>query len=187
MSNTRNPNGWDTLNQKEVQSYFAGGTYHIVNTDTNTNWVMFPRNNKTRYTSFVYEADLTKIDGPDDKNYGIAFRNEGVDGYSFFIRGDGVYQLTRYVDSLFKAGQGGFDRMIEPTRDAGGVVNQGNQKNRLKVAARGPEITVYVNDKFLGTVRETKDEARKDGTIGIIAGPGVHITVNAVRVFDVGG
>lgn len=181
-----NTNGWDVVDNDNVESFFAGGTFHINNFySTNTNWQTTPRNHRTNYASLALEADLVKVDGPDDKAYGVGFRLVGIDGYDFLIRGNGTFTLGRYVESLQQAGQNGYDLMINPTQAPPGVINTGNARNRLKVIARGPNITLYINDRWVADVVETKREARTEGTFGVVVGQDVSITVSAVRVFEV--
>lgn len=181
-----NVNGWDVVNNANVSSYFLGGRFYIENFySSNTNWQTTPRNHRTNYASLVLEADLEKIDGPDDKGYGIGFRLVGVDGYDFLIRGNGTYSLGRYVEALQRQNQAGYDLMIEPTNAPPGVINTGNAKNRLKVVARGTNITLYINDRWVADVIETKLEARREGTFGIVVGQNLTVAVSAVRVFEV--
>ncbi|GIW05823.1 MAG: hypothetical protein KatS3mg060_0628 [Dehalococcoidia bacterium] len=181
-----NVNGWDVVDNDNVSSYFLGGKFHIENYySTNTNWQTTPRNHRTNYASLALEADLEKLDGPDDKGYGIGFRLVGIDGYDFLIRGNGTYSLGRYVEALQRQNQAGYDLMIEPTRAPAGVINTGNAKNRLKVVARGNNITLYINDRWIADVVETKPEARREGTFGIVVGQNVTVAVSAVRVFEV--
>ncbi|MCL6649632.1 MAG: serine/threonine protein kinase [Chloroflexi bacterium] len=182
-----NRNGWDVVSNERVRSAFTPEGFRIDNTyATNTNWQTTPRNHRTVYASLALEVDLVKLDGPDDRSYGISFRVAGVDGYDFLIRGNGTYLLGRYVEALQQAGQNGYDLMIEPTPAPPGVINLGNSPNRLKVVARGPNITLYINDRWVADAVETKREARRDGTFGIIVGQGVSVLVKAVRVFEVG-
>ncbi|MCS6800916.1 MAG: protein kinase [Dehalococcoidia bacterium] len=180
-----NANGWDVVDNNNVRAYFRGGRYIIENFyPTSTNWQTTPRNHRTIYASLVLEADLEKLDGPDDKGYGIGFRLVGVDGYDFLIRGNGTYSLGRYVEALQRQNQAGYDLMIEPTRAPPGVINLGNAKNRLKVVARGNNITLYINDIWVADVIETKPEARREGTFGIVVGQNLTVAISAVRVFE---
>jgi hypothetical protein len=172
-----NTNNWCTADFPDRQFYFIGGTYHIVNqTPSSTYWC--PKTDLV-YSSLAFEADMTKVGGPDKWDYGIVFRQNGQDGYFFSITGDGRYALSRHVAAL-----DGFDNLINFTpTDA---VRKGDSKNRLKVVARGPEITLYINDFWVATYRDTNAFAAPSGNIALFVGPGVHASVSAVRVFAVG-
>jgi serine/threonine-protein kinase len=181
-----NRNGWDVVDNSNVTSYFQNNQFHVENHyTTNTNWQTTPRNNRTQYASMAYEVDMIKLDGPDDKSYGIGFRIAGLDGYDFFIRGNGSYSLGHYSEALQRSGQDGYDFLIEPTQAPAGIINLGNAKNRLKVVARGPQIVLYVNDRYLNEVQATKREFQTTGTIALVVGQDLHVDFTAVRLFEV--
>jgi hypothetical protein len=177
-----NTNSWDLSDDDDLVMYFEDGAYHIENTgNTDTTYFTSPKG-KPNFGSFAMEAEISKVDGPDDKGYGIGFRAQGVDGYDFLISGDGRYQLSRYVEFLQQQNNAGFDRVIEWTKAPAGVINTGDARNKLKVVCRGSEITLYINDKYVATFNETNSNATKEGTIGLDAGTGVSIIAHSLKI-----
>lgn len=171
-----NTNGWCVVDQADRQFYFVGGTYHMVNQTTDLS-IWCPKTDRT-FSSFAFEADIAKVAGPNNWGFGLIFRQNGRDGYRFSIAGDGHYSLSRYVAALED-----YDDLIKFTLSD--AVRKGDTKNRLKVVARGNEITLYINDFWVAQIRDTGAFAVTSGNIGMYVGPGVHMTVNAVRVFAV--
>jgi hypothetical protein len=186
MNASADPNGWIANDSRGLRTFYRDGVFHMENTSPNNNFVIFPTKSTARYTNLAYEVDFTKVGGPDNGRYGLKFRADTstLEGYNFFITADGRFEITRWVEAL--RAQGGYDRMIDLTPDTTGAIKTGNAKNRMKVVARGPEITIYVNDVHLATVREDKPGTRTTGAVGLIVGSdGVYVNVTAVRVFEV--
>jgi hypothetical protein len=168
-----------------MSTYYRDGGFHIVNANSGYFASVSPTRFSQRIADFACEADLTKLAGPDNVRYGLQFRHDAVrnDSYHFNITGAGNLQVARWVESL--RSQGGWDSLLPLTVDRRTVINAGNASNRLKVVARGPEITVSVNDVPLRQLVENKITMPVIGTIGINVGEGLSITVSAVRVFAV--
>lgn len=180
-----------TFNGGAFVQYYQNGEYHIDNrSEMDLRNVDVP----LRYVDMVYEVDLRKVAGRDDGFYGLMFRLHELESYFFLISGDGHYQLVRHVGHGNGQGHPGggdldgwdLEGMIPATDDTAGVINRGDAGNRLKVYAIGPVLTIFINDLYVGQVVETKPDFHWEGMIGMYVDSGVHIAVDAMRVFEPG-
>lgn len=115
------------------------------------------------FSDFIYEADATQLDGPDNNIYGVIFRYDpGLrEFYTFAISGDGYYVLA--VDGPDRSEP---EMLIEWTSSS--AINLGsNVTNRLKVEAFGSNISIYVNDVFLA---DYQDSRLSSGVVGFFVG-----------------
>jgi hypothetical protein len=149
----------------EVRRFEQDGQYHIaVDQSVYFGWSICDKDVR----NFILEVDATPIEGPSNKAYayGVVFRqdldSEGF--YAFLISGDGYYSFSGiYPNDFFSLLSWASIREI----------NQGKETNHLKVVAMGDQFDLYVNDVFVGRVRE--------GTLG--SGPFGFI----VQTFDDAG
>jgi hypothetical protein len=158
--------GWAVYSDAEVKMGYEDGEYSIL--VKGQNLIAWSLNERAgTFKDFILEVDARQVSGPDNNDYGLLFRYQDEDNfYSFGVSGDGYY-------SLYKKVRGEWVAIVDWTESA--YVNKGRSTNRLKVVAKGPEISLYVNDHFLTKVQ---DESIDEGYIGIYAGtfdePYVH-------------
>src|SRR5437899_2178841 len=81
--------------------------------------------------AFADEVAVEKVEGRDDRPFGIFFRDLGEGFFYWFaIRGDAIYLLVQH-DEI-----DGFQALTDPIRSP--AINRGNGAlNRLRVVARG--------------------------------------------------
>src|SRR5262249_20161354 len=127
------------------------------------------------YDNVVIEADLRKIDGPNDFGYGIVFREVDDGFYSFQINGNGEYYLGHWLWSTRSW------EIAVPWK-APPAIRPGNATNTLRAVLRGPNVSVSVNGQALADWRDPT-ASPPPGTIGVISGrAGLHFVATAVRV-----
>lgn len=85
--------------------------------------------------------------GRNDNNVSLFCRmnEEGTQWYEFSVESGGVWTLWAFKDGYNRIGNGG-------TND----LRQGKEQNTYRMDCVGDEITMYVNDKKLTTVRDTR-------------------------------
>ena len=114
------------------------------------------------FDDFVLEADARLLSGDTGGSFGVLFRMEDPESfYRFEITGNGMYIIERHDPGAQ------WVRFVDEWRDTA-AINQGlNANNRLKVVARGPAMTFYVNDILVG---EISDSQYSNGNIAFDAG-----------------
>jgi hypothetical protein len=92
----------------------------------------------------------SKLDNGDPEIVGvvIAFRSIGVDGYGFLVYANGQYELVRWD-------QQGKVTILVPLTLSSSIHTGLNQINKLKVIAKGNQITLYINGKQLQQVTDS--------------------------------
>ncbi len=162
-----NRNGWLEASGK---AYLENGALHVKEPDEGYSfWV--PCINCGSFSDFVYEADLTKIDGPGDSGFGLMLRATPDSFYTFQINSGGSFHFSKLVDSKWQ--------VITPWMGTPAIIH-GNAANRLRVVCSGTQFEFYVNDQLVG---EAADSSFSSGSIGVGVGTnGLHIAVDNIRV-----
>jgi uncharacterized RDD family membrane protein YckC len=162
-----NRNGWPN----SETAYLESGRYHVRETNEGYSYWVDCRECGP-FSDFVYEAMISKVEGPDDDAYGLQFRKNGDTHYALWISADGYWQFTSYT--------GDWNELTDWARSP--AINKGNSRNKLRVVARGSHFEFYVNDQFLGSA---EDQAfPSSGNLGFgVGSAGLHIAVEYVRVW----
>ncbi len=170
--------GWYTEERPEVTIAYRDGALHIlVQVEGYAAWSVVER----RFRDFIVEVDATQVEGPDNNSYGLILRHVDDDHfYRFDISGDGYYNIQKWVD--------GEPQGLIPDWTPSEAIHQGAATNHLRVVARGPTMTFYVNGVELAQV---EDGDYPEGRIGLVVGtfldaPGAHIAFDNLRVLPVG-
>lgn len=159
-----------------IDRYEEGGAFHInIKQPRYIAWALCEDSN---FSDFIYEADVTQVDGPDNNAYGIVFRYDTVarEFYAFNISGDGYYAF-------------GVDGPDHDTADIlldwkqSPAIKLGKQTNHLKVVAVGSKIELYVNDQFLDEVQDSRLSSGEIGFFGYAPEEGAsHYSFDNVKV-----
>ncbi|MBI3242310.1 MAG: hypothetical protein HYZ49_08465 [Chloroflexi bacterium] len=112
-------------------------------------------------------------------NWGLIFRHkDNANFYLFGVSCDGKYRLLKRVDGVFET--------IVDFTDSDAIKDLG-QRNVLGVRAAGGQISMYVNDQFLGTVA---DGTFAEGVIGMYVGsrltPNLTVSFDDIAVYTIG-
>ena len=164
------PKFWNEFDTSSGKGKFENATFTMVSKATdNIEWTF----NGLKFGN-AYITVKTIL--PDNKckafdNYGLVFRyKNNANFYMFGVSCDGAYRLLKRVDGVF-------DTIIDFTKSAS--IQPLGQRNVLGVRTVGDQLSFYVNDKFLTTV---KDGQFADGLIGFYVKSG--LTPNMTVVFD---
>ena len=128
------------------------------------------------FDDFGAEVEAQAV-GSDYAEYGFIFRITGSDDsrsyYVFAVTTDGKYYLQKRVD-----GQWADTDPVSPT--ASQYVKTGNNRNTLRVLARGDKIALFINGTL---VKRVTDDSSSDGKIGTLAATGSNNTNAQVNFF----
>ena len=138
---------------------FAGGVYHVSQSNTNYFQYCDTSSSSTDFSNFVFEVQMKIIKGDAG---GIIFRADVISNnvYVFVVGQDGSYQLFRCAGNTCN------NPLTSSTSSA---IKQGlNQTNLIAVLAQGSTIRLYVNHQLIDSV---DDSTYSSGQIGVIALP----------------
>jgi Tol biopolymer transport system component len=149
--------GWDDAFDAYTRKVYGNNRYNIEVFASNlVAWGLANR----IVSDFEIEVDARLEDGADANSFGLIFRF--VDRNNFYrydISGDGYYLVSKFVD-------GEWITLVDWTPSE--FINQGQQAtNVLKVAAFGPEITLWVNGQ---TLVSFTDDSLPGGNFGFFTG-----------------
>lgn len=173
-----NSSGWPEQTSP-VSARFDGRIYEIRTGAGDSDFVASPLRFALPAGGFSFEVDLTRVEGSTGETaagYGIAFRIDGSGFYAFEVRPNGDFRLARRTTLVGANGP-------EWQHLAPGVLNTGNDRNRLKVTVGTQQIVGYVNDFWVTQLLDIRGDAPHGDAIGVLAGPAQTIHVHAVRVF----
>jgi hypothetical protein len=103
------------------------------------------------YTPYTYENVSVRLNaqnrGRNNNNVSLICRmnEEGSKWYEFSVESGGVWYLYAVDDGYNRIGNGGVNSL-----------RQGKEENEYRMDCVGDEITLYVNDKKLTTVKDSK-------------------------------
>lgn len=151
-----------------------GGEYLFQRKDTRgTNWVYY----QNSYSDTLIELDARATTSQVTR-YGVIFRlAEG--GKSYYIVGltnEGQYGLFQWDGNQYQ--------VLIPYSTSN-AVRAGTDSNHLKVINQGDQISVYVNDQFLDTVR---DPNLQSGRVALFVEgnePGAEAAFDNLRVYTI--
>lgn len=160
-----NTSGWDrVLNEGGIMDYDSGG-YRILVRGAKMNFWSTPSGN---FGDVRVEADITKLNGPDENRAGLMCRYQNGNHYFFVISNDGYYAIGKFSDG--QAILIGQESMV-PSEFI-----QTEGINHLRADCVGNTLTFYVN---YNQVASTSDTDLVTGGVGVLAGsfdePGVDV------------
>jgi len=141
---------WDLNDTENTERSIANGQYIMeIKTAGITAWG--GHSSLESLGDFILDVDLTKLDGPDNNEFGIMFR---------YISGDNHYRLALGSDGYFRIygkEEDEFFYIISwvPIPE----VNQGNTTNHLRLVAEGNQFTVYLNGEMVAKVLDRRFES----------------------------
>jgi hypothetical protein len=133
------------------------------------NTIQFTKLQEPEFSDFELEIDATLIDGAPNSTFGILFRIQDTgEFYRFELMNNGHYMIESY------GGNDVWTRFIDDWTYSE-AIQLGQNPNRLKIVANGPNMSFYVNEELL---QEVIDTAYVNGYIGLDAGTfGAELTV----------
>jgi hypothetical protein len=160
-----NTSGWDRIsNDGGIMDYDSGG-YRMLILQPDVNFWSTPGK---YFGNTRIEADVTKLNGPDENRAGLICRYQNGNYYFFMISNDGYYAIGK-----FTSGQAiliGQESML-PSESI-----QASEVNHLRADCFGSTLIFYVN---FAQVAMVEDKDLQAGDVGLLAGafdePGVDV------------
>ena len=160
-----NTSGWDRIaNDGGIMDYDSGG-YRILVRQPKLNFWSTPDKN---FGDIRVEADVTKLNGPDENRAGLICRYQNGDYYFFIISSDGFYAVGKFI--------GGQTLLLGQEQMQTSELILPNSMNHLRADCIGNTLTFYVN---FSQVASVQDSDFPNGDVGVLAGsftqPGVDV------------
>src|SRR5512141_125939 len=160
-----NVSGWDRIaNDGGIMDYDSGG-FRILIRQPNMNYWSTPQKN---FGDVRVEADVTKLNGPEENRAGLMCRYQNGDYYFFIISNDGFYGIGKFI--------GGQTLLLGQTSMQPSEFIQKDAMNHIRADCVGNALTLYVNFK---QVASAQDSDFATGDVGVLAGaftqPGVDV------------
>lgn len=160
-----NTTGWDRISNINGIMDYDGGGYRILIQQPGFNLWSTPEKN---FNDVRVEADVTKLNGPDENRTGLMCRYQNGDYYFFIISSDGFYAVGKFI--------GGNTLLLGQTGMQPSGVIQINGINHLRADCIGNTLSFYVNFNEVAVVQDTDFPS---GDVGLLAGafsqPGVDV------------
>jgi hypothetical protein len=151
-----NTSGWDrVLNDGGIMDYDSGG-YRLLIREPKVNYWSTPGKH---FRDVRVEADVTRLDGPEENRAGLMCRYRGGDHYFFIISTDGFYAIGKFI-----AGQAillGQESMVPSDV----ILSEGI--NHLRADCVDSTLTFSVNFTQVASVQDADFPA---GDVGLLAG-----------------
>lgn len=169
-----NTSGWDRISNENGIMDYDGGGYRMLVQQPGYNLWSTPEKN---FGDVRVEADVLRLNGPDENRMGLICRYQNGDYYFFIISNDGYYALGKFIGGqVLLLGQSA----MQPTE-----LIQRQAVNHLRADCVGDTLTFYVNYNQVASVQDT-DFA--NGDVGLVAGaftkPGVDVLFDHFTVLQ---
>jgi hypothetical protein len=160
-----NTTGWARIsNDNGIMDYDNGG-YRILVRQPKLNFWSTP---KKDFRDVRVEADVIKLNGPDENRMGLICRYQSGNYYFFIISNDGYYVIGKFI--------GGLTLLLGQTEMQVSEAIQPGKMNHLRADCIGNTLTFYINFK---EVASATDKDLTTGDVGVLAGaftqPGVDV------------
>lgn len=135
--------GWGSYESDTFLKYYSQGEYHMIQKGEDlSDRALLGKD----VTDFMVEAEARLDSGPLTGQYGIIFRFDNGNYYSFGINGRGWFTVRKHMD-------GKVYELIPLTETY--ILNKGYAKNRLGVKAEGNVLSLYINGKMVRAIADT--------------------------------
>ena len=148
--------GWTTYSKGSLLAAYKNGSYIL--TAVPANYWSYNSNPRLNLTDFIVEVEATKVSGPDDNVFGLAFRRRPGYNYAFLISSDGYYDFREINNNTWVDSQNWTESES---------IKTGSQPNLIKLVAQGDKFSFYANGEKLG---DHVDDTLVNGSIGLYVG-----------------
>lgn len=160
-----NTTGWDRVaNDSGIIDYDNGG-YRMLIRQPQMNFWSTPEQN---FRDVRVEADVTKLNGPDENRVGVMCRYQNGNYYFFIISSDGYYAIGKFI--------GGQTILLGASAMTFSESIQLGSLNHLRADCIGDSLTLYIN---FNLIAGASDSDLQTGDVGVLAGsftdPGVDV------------
>jgi hypothetical protein len=151
-----NTTGWARVsNENGIMDYDSGGYRMLVRQPKLNMWSTSEKN----FGDVRIEADVIKLNGPDENRMGLMCRYQGGDYYFFIISNDGYYAIGKFM--------GGLTLLLGQTEMQVSETIQQGASNHLRADCIGNTLTFYINYTQVATAQDTD---LPNGDVGMLAG-----------------
>jgi hypothetical protein len=158
--------GEDTTNKLRRTYDAAQDEYRVAVLSEDQEWSFYAPEGQ-KFQNFVLEVEGRRISGPDSVGYGLVFRRQPRQGdqaserYIFYVTSQGRFTLYQVMAD-------NTSRTLRPLdAAAAGVIRVGDTPNRLRVTARGNQVTLAINGTDVYTLNNAT--IAQAGEIGVFA------------------
>jgi hypothetical protein len=160
-----NTTGWHRISNDTGIMDYDGGGYRILVRQPELNvWSTAQKN----FGDVRIEADVTRLNGPDENRMGLLCRYEGGNYYFFMISNDGYYAIGKFI--------GGLTLLLGQSEMQASAAIKSGSVNHLRADCIGNSLTFYIN---FTQVASAVDADLPTGDVGVLAGsfaePGVDV------------
>ena len=160
-----NTTGWARISNDNGIMDYDGGGYRILVRQPRLNvWSTSEKD----FADVRVEADVIKLNGPDENRMGLICRYQAGDYYFFVISNDGFYVIGKFI--------GGLTLLLGQSEMQASDAIQAGSMNHLRADCIGDKLTFYINFTVVASVTDP-DFPR--GDVGLVAGsftePGVDV------------
>ena len=151
-----NSTGWDRVsNSTGIMDYDQGG-YRILVQQPTMNFWSTPEKN---FRDVRVEADVIRLNGPDENRAGLICRYQSGDYYFFIISNDGFYAIGKFI--------GGNTILLGQSEMQSSEFIISNSVNHLRADCIGNTLTFFVNFNQIASAQDTDFPS---GDVGLLAG-----------------
>jgi hypothetical protein len=151
-----NTTGWARISNENGIMDYDGGGYRILVRQPKLNiWSTSEKN----FGDVRIEADVIKLNGPDENRMGLMCRYQGGDYYFFIISNDGYYTIGKFL--------GGLTLLLGQSEMQASETIQKGASNHLRADCIGNTLTFYINYTQVAVVQDTD---LPTGDVGVLAG-----------------
>lgn len=160
-----NTTGWARIaNDNGIMDYDGGGYRILVRQPKLNIW----STSEQDFSDVRVEADVIKLNGPDENRMGLICRYQGGDYYFFMISNDGYYVIGKFI--------GGMTLLLGQSEMQATDAIQTGTMNHLRADCIGNKLTFYINFTEVASATDTDFPS---GDVGVVAGafsePGVDV------------
>lgn len=161
----KNTTGWARIaNDHGIMDYDGGG-YRILVREPKLNvWSTSEKN----FSDVRVEADVIKLNGPDENRMGLICRYQSGNYYFFVISNDGYYVIGKFI--------GGLTLLLGQSEMQVSEAIQTGTMNHLRADCIGDTLIFYINFTEVASATDTNFPT---GDVGVVAGaftePGVDV------------
>lgn len=169
-----NTTGWDRVSNENGIMDYDGGGYRMLIKKPGYNIWSTPEKN---FGDVRIEADVFRLNGPQENRAGLMCRYQNGDYYFFLISNDGYYAVGKFI--------GGQTLLLGQTAMQPSEYIQKEAVNHLRADCVGNTLTFYVNGY---QVASAQDSDFANGDLGLVAGaftePGVDVLFDHFTVLQ---
>ena len=151
-----NATGWDRVSNDHGIMDYDQGSYRILVQQPTMNFWSTPEKN---FGDVRVEADVIRLNGPNENRVGLICRYQAGDYYFFIISNDGFYAIGKFI--------GGNTILLGQSEMQSSDFILTNTTNHLRADCIGNTLTFYVNFNQLASAQDTDFPS---GDVGLLAG-----------------